>query len=154
MTNFLKLTNSTSDKSFKDGVTLGFIISIGIFFLINKLEGNYYEILSSIIFGIVFTGIIFNVSIMFFTNSFISLIFIVFKLRHNELIKNIEREQWFELVVKCHLPQILGLIGLLKYFSFDIPVRTVFISLEMISITILISQIIKLKSRQSVVTNK
>ncbi len=147
MTNFFKLTSSNANKSFKDGVILGFIISIGVFLLVNNLEGSYYEILSSIIFGIVFTGIIFNVCIMFFTNSFISLISIAFKSQNNPLFKNIDREQWFELVIKCHLPQVLGVIGLLRYFGYDIPTRTVFISLEVISITILINQTIKLKTK-------
>lgn len=149
MNNFFKINSSNPDKSFKDGVTLGFIISIGIFFLINKLEGNYYEVLSSIIFGIVFTGIIFNVSIMFFTNSFISLISLTFKSQNNLIVK----EKWFELVIRCHLPQLLGLLGLLRYFGFDIPIRPIFISLEIISIIILLNQIIKIKSKYDIVSD-
>ena len=92
---FAKLTErlKISDTSFRQAVFVGFIIAIGLEFIIYPFEVEIAFLLMQLVIGVGFLGIVFNLAMMLLTN-----------LVSRFLPKQLDRERTFGLIMYSHLP--------------------------------------------------
>ncbi|TCC88244.1 hypothetical protein EZ428_21220 [Pedobacter frigiditerrae] len=121
----------TSETSFKAGIYLGFLISLGLTFFIYTSGNKTLELIFQLTIGTGFIGIIFNVLIMCLT----SILLFLFP----NLLTKYTKEKLFNLVVRTHIPLFLGIIiGLFRLINFEVSRSIIFWTLELISLTLLI----------------
>lgn len=128
------------EASFKQGVLFGFIISLGLIFLIYKPYNTFLELVFQIAIGVGFIGIVLNILMMLITSTLLS----VFSFFSKTLVAKFRKEQLFNLLMFSHLPLLLGIIiGIFRLFYFNINSIPVLVFLEIVSLLFFIYNIKK-----------
>lgn len=137
-----KIKTLRTETSFKAGIYLGFLISIGLTFFIYPSGNKPIELIFQLTIGTGFIGIIFNVLVMCFT----SILVFLFPILSTKYTK----EQLFNLIVRIHIPLFLGIIiGLFRLINFEVSKNITFLILELVSLTLLIHNLNKNSNNNS-----